>query len=190
MPSSLNGPRHLTMYLLCVTFALFLLQPAIHAQSNDHSLSSAEIEKMRDTAYYPNQRVELFIKLLDDRAKAIDDLFAHPRKPGREQDAHDLLEQFNSIANELEDNLDDYSTRHRDVRKSLPKLIDATERWSSAIKTPPDDQAYNVSRRLALEAIRDIHDDTADLITEQKTWFAAHPPPKEDKNNGVIDIPR
>lgn len=176
--------------LLCFAATLLLFLPPLYAQSNDHSLSNAEIEKLRDTAYYPNQRVELFIKLLDERTRQIEDLYAHPRKPGREQDTHDLLEQFNSIANELEDNLDDYSTRHRDVRKSLPKLIDATERWSSAIKSPPDDEAYNVSRRLALEAIRDIHDDTNDLIAEQKSWFAAHPPPKEDKNNGVIDIPR
>ncbi|HEU5339821.1 hypothetical protein [Edaphobacter sp.] len=176
---------------LCLAAALILLVPALHAQNDDHSLSNAEIEKLRDTAYYPDQRVELFIKLLDERAKAIDDLYAHPRKPGREQDTHDLLNQFNSIVNELEDNLDDYSTRHRDVRKSLPKLIEATERWSTAIKTPPDNEVYNVSRRLALESIRDVHDDTTDLIAEQKTWFAAHPPPKEDKNNnGVIDIPR
>lgn len=175
--------------LLCLAFVLVALHPPIHAQADDNALSNAEIEQLRESAYVPNDRVLLFIKLLDTRTKAIEDLFAHPRKPGREQDTHDLLNQFNSIANELEDNLDDYSTRHRDVRKALPKLIDATERWSSAIKTPPDDETYNISRRLALEAIRDIHDDTTQLIEDQKTWFAAHPPPKEDKT-GPIEIPR
>jgi hypothetical protein len=178
---------------LYVILALLLLhvpgwRPA-YGQVGDSALSNAEIEQVRDTAYYPNNRVLLFIKLLDERTKAIEDLFAHPRKPGREDDAHDLLNQFNSIANELEDNLDDYSTRHRDVRKSLPKLMDATERWSSAIKSPPDDEAYNVSRRLALETIRDIHDDTTEMVQTQKAWFAAHPPPKEGKE-GSIDIPR
>lgn len=175
--------------LLCLATALFLLLPPLHAQNNDHSLSNAEIEKLRDTAYYPNQRVEYFIKLLDDRAQAIDDLYKHPRKPGREQDTDDLMGQFTSIANELEDNLDDYGSRHKDVRKSLPKLIKALERWSTAIKSPPDNGAYNVSRHLALQAIRDVHDDTTDLIASQKAWFAAHPPPKGN-NDGIIEVPR
>jgi hypothetical protein len=133
----------------------------------------------------------VFIKFLDDRNKDIQTLFAHPRKPGREQDTHDLLEQFTSIADELNDNLDDYGPHHRDIRKALPKLLDATERWSSNLKTPPDNETYNVSRKLALEAIRDLREEATRLIEDQKTWFAAHPPAKEEKNqNGVIDIPR
>jgi len=131
----------------------------------------------------------VFIKFLDERAGTVHDLFAHPRRPGREQDTHDLLEQFTSIANELEDNLDDYATRHSDIRKSLPKLVEATDRWASNIKSPPDDAAYNVSRKLALEAIRDLRDDATELIASQKAWFAAHPPAKEGKS-GTIDIPR
>jgi len=131
----------------------------------------------------------VFIKFLDERAGTVHDLFAHPRRPGREQDTHDLLEQFTSIANELEDNLDDYATRHSDIRKSLPKLVEATDRWASNIKSPPDDAAYNVSRKLALEAIRDLRDDATELIASQKAWFAAHPPAKESKS-GPIDIPR
>jgi hypothetical protein len=131
----------------------------------------------------------VFIKFLDERNKAIQELFARPRKPGREQDTHDLLEQFTSIADELDDNLDDYGPHHRDIRKALPKLVDATERWSSNLKTPPDNDAYNVSRKLALEAIRDIREEAVRLIEDQKAWFAAHPPAKEDKN-APIDIPR
>ncbi len=159
------------------------------AQDNDHALTQAEIEEIRDAAYYPQQRVELFIKLLDQRVKSIQDLYAHPRKPGREQDTDDLLNQFNSIANELEDNLDDYGQDHRDIRKALPKLLEATERWSSAIKSPPDNEAYNVSRKLALQTIRDVHDDATDLLQSQKAWFKDHPPPKAGKT-GEIDIPR
>ncbi len=174
---------------LCFALILFALLPPLHAQSSDSALSEAEVEQLRDSAYFPRDRVVVFVKFLDERSNAIHDLFAHPRRPGREQDAHDLLEQFTSIANELEDNLDDYGTRHSDIRKSLPKLLEATDRWSSTLKSPPDDQAYNVSRKLALEAIRDLREDATELIASQKTWFAAHPPAKEDKN-GPIDIPR
>jgi hypothetical protein len=174
---------------ICLALVILALHPPLPAQADDHSLSDAEVEQLRDSAYVPRDRVMVFIKFLDERAGAVRDLFAHPRHPGREQDTHDLLEQFTSIANELEDNLDDYATRHSDIRKSLPKLVEATDRWASNIKSPPDDPAYNVSRKLALEAIRDLRDDATELIASQKAWFAAHPPAKEGKG-GPLDILR
>jgi hypothetical protein len=165
---------------LPLAFVLLALALPVHAQRGDSSLSEGEVEQLRDSAYVPNDRVLVFIKLLDQRNKAIQDLFAHPRKPGREQDTHDLLEQFTNIADELNDNLDDYGPHHRDIRKALPKLLDATERWASNIKTPPENATYDLSRKLALEAIRDIREEATQLVEDQKTWFAAHPPAKED----------
>ncbi len=153
-------------------------------------MSEGEIEQLRDSAYYPSDRILVFIKLLDARNKKIQDLFAHPRKPGREQDTHVLLEQFTDIADELNDNLDDYGPHHRDLRKVLPKLIDATERWASNIKQPPEDAAYDLSRKLALEAIRDIREEATHLVEDQKTWFAAHPPAKEPENIPAREVPR
>jgi hypothetical protein len=181
------SPRMLR-YCLVLSALLALARP-VHAQIHDSVLSEAEIDQLRDAAYFPSDRVLVFIKFLDNRTKAIQDLFAHPRKPGREEDTHDLLEQFTSIADELSDNLDDYGPRHYDLRKTLPKLVDATERWSSALKSPPDDANYKVSRNLALEAVHDLNEQAKGLIEEQKAWFAAHPPPKDNKN-GVVDIPR
>jgi hypothetical protein len=176
---------------LSLALVLLVLALPLRAQSDDSVLAEAEIDQLRDSAYFPNDRVLVFIKLLDTRNKAIQDLFARPRKPGREQDTHDLMQQFTAIADELNDNLDDYGPRHRDIRKALPKLLEATERWSSNLKSPPDNDAYNLSRKLALESIRDIREDATQLIEDQKTWFAAHPPPKEDKNKGGgFDIPR
>jgi hypothetical protein len=173
-----------------VAFVLLALTPPLHAQSSNSALSEKEIEELREAAYFPSDRVLVFIKLLDIRTKAIQDLFAHPRKPGREQNTHDLLEQFTSIADELNDNLDDYGPNHRDIRKALPKLLDATERWSSNIKQPPENTTYDLSRKLALESIRDIREEATQLVEDQKTWFAAHPPPKEPQNAPAREVPR
>jgi hypothetical protein len=174
-----------------IPLALVLLALALplHAQRNESALSEGEIEQLRDSAYVANDRILVFIKLLDTRDKAILDLYAHPRKPGREEDTHDLLEQFTAIADELNDNLDDYGPHHRDIRKALPKLLDATERWSSNLKQPPENAAYDLSRKLALEAIRDIREEAMQLVEDQKTWFAAHPPPKENPNQPTM-VPR
>ncbi|MEO6912343.1 MAG: hypothetical protein ABI158_15620 [Edaphobacter sp.] len=174
---------------ICLALVLLVLHPPLHAQGNDHSLSNAEVEQLRESAYVPRDRVLVFIKFLDERSSAVQELFAHPRHPGREQDTHDLLEQFTSIANELDDNLDDSSKRHSDIRKALPKLLDAIDRWSSHIKSVPEDEAYNVSRKLALGALRDLREDATELTASQRAWFAAHPPAKENKNE-PIDIPR
>jgi len=167
--------------LLLTVALLFLFAPRLHAQRTEAALSEAEIEQLRDSAYVANDRVLVFIKFLDTRSKSIQDLFNKPRRPGRSEDAHDLFEQFTAVADELDDNLDDYGPRHRDIRKALPKLLDATDRWASALKSAPDDEAYNVSRKLALESIRDIREAATTLVEEQKAWFLAHPPPKETK---------
>ena len=165
---------------LPLAFVLLALTLPLHAQREDNAMSEGEIEQLRESAYFPSDRILVFIKLLDARNKKIQDLYAHPRKPGREQDTHDLLEQFTNIADELNDNLDDYGPHHKDLRKVLPKLLDATERWASNIKQPPENAVYDLSRKLALEAIRDIREEATHLVEDQKTWFAAHPPAKED----------
>jgi hypothetical protein len=164
-------------------FALLTLSMPLRAQRSEASLSEGEIEQIRESAYVANDRILVFIKLLDVRIKSLQDLYAKPRRPGREQDTHDLLEQFTALADELNDNLDDFGPRHRDIRKALPKLVDALERWGTAVKTPPENETYNVQRRLALETIHDLHDEATQMIDEQKTWFAAHPPQKENPAN-------
>jgi hypothetical protein len=131
-------------------------------------------------AYYPQDRVVAFIDFLDQRTKQIDKLIIGRRQPGREEDIHDLMEQFTSIADDFDDNLDDYSQHHRDIRKMLPKVVAATERWATALKTPPENEAYSVSRKLALETLADVRDTAAKMIDEQKAWFLAHPPPKDN----------
>ena len=159
-------------------FALLTLG-VLRGQERDSALSDAEVEKIREAAPLFEERVQIFSGILDERIKAILALTNGRKKPGRDEDLHDLMEQFTSIADDFEDNLDDYRRRHRDVRRVLPKVLAATDRWQSGLKTPPENQAYEVSRKLALEAVTDLHEDLVKLIDEQKTYFLEHPPGKE-----------
>jgi hypothetical protein len=167
--------------LLAAALLFSALSSPAWAQRGQASLSEGEIEQVREAAYIANDRVMVFIKLMDVRMKALEDLYAKPRRPGREQDTHDLFQQIGSIADELDDNLADYSPRHRDVRKALPKLVEATERWATVSRTPPDNSNYNVVRRIALESIQDLNETAKAMIEEQNKWFTDHPPQKEDK---------
>ena len=170
---------------------LTLLVSPLCAQIRQSALSDGEVEQIRDARYIPNECILLFVKFLDLRTKEIQDLYAKPRRPGREQDTHDLIVQFTSIADELSDNVDDYGPRHIDIRKALPKVVEATERWATALKSPPSDEAYDVARKLALESIRDLRESATELSAQQIAWFKAHPPAKEKTERpGPIDIPR
>lgn len=156
----------------------FLLLLALNGQARVAALSDAEVEKLRESAPLYPERVQLFAEFLDSRTADILALSSGHRHAGRELDLHDRMEQFTSIADDLEDNLEDYRTHHRDIRKVLPKLLSGTERWQSALKTPPDNEAYNVARKLALQAVADLHEDADRLMEDQKAWFLAHPPEK------------
>jgi hypothetical protein len=165
--------------LLGWILAWLFIGPALLAQERPSALSDAEIEKLRESSYVPNERVMIFIGFLNDRCDAIQKLSSGPRRPGREEDLHEQYEQFTSIADELDDNLDDYGPRHKDLRKALPKLLQAAERWATALRTPAENEAYAVARRLALEALRDVREEATAMLAEQKTYFAAHPPNKD-----------
>lgn len=192
-------PRNVRrIFPLCLIGAFLCVAPRLaHAQANDNTMTAAEIEKVREAAYVPTDRIEVFIKILDSRAKSIDDLLAKRRKPGREQDLHDLFDQFGAIADELNDNLDDYAPKHRDLRKALPKLLEATERWATSLRAAPDDPAYKVVRKIAVDAVQDVHEAAATLQTDQIAYFKAHPEAakaeKDRQNPGEpkpIEVPR
>ncbi len=146
------------------------------AQAKDDVLSQREVDDLRDAAFTPSHRLVIFQRILDDREKGIEDLLA--KRKGHTDFAgemHDALEQFGQIADELNDNLDEYSRQHRDVRKVLPKLLLATERWSTALRSPADSEAYSVVRRIALDNVKDTHDLAQGLGTDLDAYFKEHP---------------
>ena len=173
--SSRTRPR-LAAARLVLGIAVLLACPSLCAQAGDDVLSQREVDALRDAAFVPIDRIIVFVRILNDREKRVEDLLA--RRRGHTDfpaDMHDAMDQFGAITDELNDNLDEYSRKHRDVRKAIPKLLEATERWSTALKSPPDDSAYDVVRRIAVDNVKDTHELTAALQTELEVYFKAHP---------------
>lgn len=177
-----GNPNRRTVLALCALSFVSMFGVPLGAQQHESALSDAEVERLRDSAYFPPSRILAFIDFLDLRIGRIDKLTTGKRQPGREEDIHDLMEQIASIADNFVDNLDDYSKYHRDIRKVLPKVVSATERWATSLRTPPEDAAYSVSRKLALESLADVRASATKLVEEQKAWFFAHPPVKDNEN--------
>ncbi|WP_419807133.1 hypothetical protein [Terriglobus sp.] len=161
--------------------SLAILLPCCNAiaQRGHADLSEAEIEQLRDAAMDPAARVLVFQKLIDTRMERIQLVLTDVRAQGRAQDIHQNMAEVSGIVNELEDNLDEYAAAHRDLRKSLPKLVSATERWQSVLRQPPENEQYKLARSLALEAVTDVKDEMAKLIPEQQAYFKEHPPSKQ-----------
>jgi hypothetical protein len=138
-------------------------------------MSDSEIESLRTTAAVPMDRIVAFEKMLDDREHSIDTLLTKPRRPGFGSDMHDAIDEFGAIADELNDNLDEYNKNVRDVRKVLPKLIAATDRWATALRAVGEDERYKVVRRIALDTLKDTHDLAVQMQTDQVKYFKEHP---------------
>ena len=168
---------------LCLGLALLCAgaRPC-HAQAGEDVLSQKEVDTLRDTAFDPADRIAAYVQILNDREHRLDDLLAKRR--GHTDfggEVHDVVDQFGAIVDELNDNLDEYSRHHRDVRKALPKLIQATERWSTALRTPADDEAYAVVRRIALDNVKDTRELAEALQTELAAYFKAHPEAEKEE---------
>ena len=162
---------------------LVLLVPVLHAQGRDSALSEREVEDLREKAITPPDRLLAFVDFINVRIQIIHKVSTGRRHAGREQDIHDAMEQISSIAEDLSDNLDDYGKRHQDVRKALPKVIAAVERWETAIKSPPDDDAYKLARTITLESLGGVRESASKLLEDQKAYFLAHPPTKANEDS-------
>ena len=173
----------LTMRVVWLMLSLLLvgsLSLRAVAQVQEPALSDGEVEKLRESAADAPGRVGVFVEIINRRADRIEKLSIGKRQPGREDDLHTSMQEMASILDDLEDNLDDYAKRHWDVRKSLPRLIAATERWGTILKSAPEVEDYRVARKLALESLGDVHESAVKMVDEQKAWFKDHPPTKTD----------
>jgi hypothetical protein len=170
-----------------VAAVVLLLCGRARAQANDGMLSEKEVESLRDAAYEPMDRLKAYEKILNTREDEITSLMARPKHVSFGDDIHDAMDQFGQIADELNDNLDEYSRNHRDLRKELPKLIKAADRWSTVLRSPPDDDRYKIVRRIALDAVRDLRTATEQMQADQEAYFKLHPEAARQESNRRSD---
>ena len=109
---------------------LLLLSAVAFARRRD-PLTDAESDQLRQARLEPAKRLKLFYKFADARLESINESLNNPQKVGERPAAiHDLLEDFSSIVDEINDNLDMYQEdgrldeeQHKQYRKGLKELI-------------------------------------------------------------------
>ena len=162
-----------------IAFLLLLLALPAAARKRD-PLTDAEADQLREVAMEPYKRIKLMIKFTEARLVAIDQVRVDPKLAAdRGKQIHDLLEDFTSLVDEINDNLDQYEGRPLDkdqvkqYHKGLKELIEADERFDlrlrtlqSAAETDPITKREAPDFRFVLQDARDALKSNADMARE------------------------
>ena len=123
-----------------IIFLLLLLSVAAAAKRRD-PLTEAEADQLREAAMDPYNRIKLMVKFTEARLASIDQIRLDPKQAAdRGKQIHDLLEDFTSLIDEINDNLDQYEGRPlnkdsvKQYHKGLKELIDADARFDLKLK--------------------------------------------------------
>ena len=142
-------------------------------------LTPAEIEQLREQAQEPINRLRLYIKFAGQRMVDMEEIPANAKAdPKRGQKVHDLLEDFANIVDEIDDNMDNYSSRGADIRKPLKELIGAESDWALRLRAMKEaigkdpvvaKQAHDYSFALdtAIDSVDDSANSARKLMEEQ-----------------------
>lgn len=157
-----------------------LLLTVVAAARRRDPLTEAESDQLREAAMQPYKRLRLFIKFADARLDAIQQLRSDPKAAdGRGPRIHDLLEDFTSILDEINDNLDQYQGRaldqndRLDFRDGLKAFIAATDGFDlrlktlrAAIQTDPQTKREAVDFQFVLQDAQDALKSSLEIAQE------------------------
>jgi hypothetical protein len=157
----------LLLGLLCVA-------PLPAQKEKREPLTEAQIEQIREAGVFPDERVRLYTKFLDEHAEVIKGLTTRAKSAARSQRLDNELQDFTALLDEFGDNLDVFSDRHADIRKSLKPLPEASHRWLAILRALPGEPGFDLARKEAIESGEDLADQAARLLEEQTAYFDLH----------------
>jgi uncharacterized phage infection (PIP) family protein YhgE len=162
--------RILVAALLC----LWLASP-LHAQKvKREPLTETQQEQIAEAGIDPVMRIDLYVKFLNERADAIKSLIPRAHTNARSFRLDSNLQDFAALMDELGDNLDVYSDRKADIRKSLKGLNDGVQRWQEILNSLPSEPGFELSRKDALDSSNDLSAQAKQITTDQTDYFKEH----------------
>src|SRR6202790_4180028 len=103
--------------------ALILAGCSAQAQRHREPLTQAEIDQVRDASWEPKQRLTLYVQFARARLVKLEEMRSDPKIKDRSHQTHDLLDDFQLLYDELNDNIDTYVDRKEDFRKPIEHII-------------------------------------------------------------------
>ena len=149
--------------------------PAV-AQKHRDPLTQEEIAKVRDTSWEPRLRLPLYVQFARDRLVKLEQMRSDPKATNRARQTHDLLDDFQLLYDELNDNIDTYIDRRDDIRKPLKLVIDADTEFQAKLRAlkdaagvpPADAQQYEFVLKNAIDTVDSSTDDHRKLMADQE----------------------
>lgn len=164
------------MKILRLVTIVLLLVPVLFAQRHRDPLSQAEIDQVRDTSWEPKMRLPLYVQFARTRLDKLDQVRTDPKVKDRGKQTHDLLDDFQLLYDELNDNIDTYVDRHDDIRKPLKSIIEADTEFQAKLRglkdaanvPPAEAQQYEFVLNNVIETVDSSAEDHRKLLTEQE----------------------
>lgn len=164
------GLRSFFVTLLCLASVF----PLFAQKEERQPLTETQIEQIREAGIYPDERVKLYTKFVDERVATVKGLTNRARSGARAKRLDDELQDLTALMDEFGSNLDEFSDRHADIRASLKPLAEASQRWLSSLRALAGEPGFDLSRKEAIESGQDLADQAARLLREQTDYFALH----------------
>ncbi len=161
-------------YFAAILVCLFLAATLLAQKEKREPLTGPEVEQIREAGIDPVERVNLYTKFLNEHANTIKGLTNRAKSAARAHRLDDELQDFTALMDELGANLDLYSDRHADIRKSLKPLTEASPRWLGILRTLAGEPGFDLARKEAIESGEDLDDQAKRLLTEQTEYFDIH----------------
>ena len=162
------------------------------AQQHRDPLTQAEINQVRDTSWEPKLRLPLYLQFARSRLVKLEETRSDPKAKDRARQTHDLLDDFQLLYDELNDNIDTYVERKNDIRKPLKAIIDADTEFQAklrALKEAADvpraeSQQYEFVLNNAIETVDSSVEDHRKLLAGQEE-LAKHKKLIKDPSKGT-----
>jgi len=130
---------------------LFLLVLPLCAQKKNDPLNPLEIDQLRDAMLDPDERLKLYVKFTRDRMTKLEEMRSNPKTTERGLQTHDMLQDFLTLYEELNDNVDMYVGRKNDIRKPLKLVIEADTEFQAKLRALKNAAASNATEAKQFE---------------------------------------
>ncbi|HLV86370.1 MAG TPA: hypothetical protein VKV39_05285 [Candidatus Sulfotelmatobacter sp.] len=165
-----------TRFRRCCIALLMLAASSSVAQRRHDPLTQAEIEQVRDASWEPRQRLTLYLQFTRARLAKLEEMRNDPKTKDRAQQTHDLLDDFQRLYDELNDNIDTYVDRKDDIRKPLKLVVDADVEFQAKLRAlkdaadvpPPEAATYEFVLTNAIETVDTSSDDHRKILADQE----------------------
>ena len=166
----------MSAYLFRALIVVMLLTAASPAQRHRDPLTQPEIDQVRDASWEPKERLALYVQFARARLVKLELMRSDPKTKNRPGQTHDLLDDFQLLYDELNDNIDTYVDRKDDIRKPLKLIIEADNEFQAKLRAlkdaadvPPDEvRAYEFVLTNILETLDTSAEDHRRLLADQE----------------------